>query len=46
MKKIRLSQHTKEQSVERGTNEDEIIDAVLYGNSELVKKDAECIIMR
>ena len=38
MKRIRLSKHAEEQCVERGTNEKEVIDAILYGNSEIVKK--------
>ncbi len=37
MKPIRLTNHAKEQAIERGTNVAEIVDTIITGNRQLAK---------
>jgi hypothetical protein len=39
MKPIRFTQHAREQCVERGANEEEVRQAILYGSRETAKND-------
>lgn len=38
MKPIRLTKHAREQCIERGTNEQEIIGAIRYGTRQSAKQ--------